>query len=565
MPYQPVEQIAQGAALILAPHSDDEVFGCGGTIMRHVMQGDRVQVIIVTDGSHGVKAADKADYVRQRQNESRAAAAVLGCPIPDFWGLPDRGFEYGEKWVIEVIDAIRRHRAEVVYAPSIFEMHPDHRALAMVAVEAVRRLGDPIQLVMYEIGVPLRPNRLLDITDLRRRKRDAMACFSSQLHRQNYIEHIEALNRFRTYTLPACVQAAEAYYLVSASELADDPLKVYASEARRCWHLGVPFDTPAQPLVSVIVSSTDYLLLDDVLAYLALQTYPRIEVIVVNTVGEHPRHFPPWCGRFPLHIVATGSRLTRGQAANAGLDAAHGYYIAIIDKNYRIEADHLASLVGLLEAHNDVAVAHADVSAEHDLHHGIEPLTINQPYQPSQLIYDNYLPIGFVVFRRSLLNVGCRFDENPDLDEAWDFLMQMAMHTEFMSSGQLTVTQYSNVSTHHTHTSRVKFYAKWLSHWQPEQVDRMLRGQVHQHHAALDRTQITEKKTDKHQIHLKVIEKQNEDLKREIINQSKQLQDFKTQIYQSTSWRLMAPIRWLKLKFSRILLLLADIILPKRR
>lgn len=554
-PYHPVDQVAQGTALILAPHPDDEVFGCGGTIMRHVMQGDPVKVIIVTDGSHGVKGADKAAYVLQRQDESRAAAAVMGCPIPDFWGLPDRGIEYGEKWVIQVIDAISRHRAEVVYAPSIFEMHPDHRALAMIAIEAVRRIGDPVQLAMYEIGVPLRPNRLLDITYLRNRKREAMACFSSQLQRQNYIDHIEALNRFRTYTLPAGVQAAEAYYLVSASELAHDPLGVYASEARRCWQLDIPFDMPAQPLVSVIVRSTDQPSLDDVLACLALQTYPRLEVIIVDTIGDHHRSVSPWCGRFPLRLVATGHQLTRSQAANLGIEAAHGHYLAFLDENHLIDASHLVSLVGLLETNSDVAVAHADVDTIRLVNGGIESVAINQPYYPFRLIYQNYLPTHSVVFKRALIEKGCRFDESLDVAEDWDFWMQIALHTEFICSGKTTSScqgmDDSVMAGWHPASSiqtipRTKFYAKWLRHWKPEQIEQIFREQRQQHHALLIQMQLIEQELNNCQTSLESVEKQNALLQLELIKQREKLQAFKNHIYQSTSWRLTTPIRWLK-------------------
>jgi len=50
-------------------------------------------------------------------------------------------------------------------------------------------------------------------------KQRAMACFASQMQIQAYDEHILALNRYRTYTLPAHVKAAEAFLLLGADEL----------------------------------------------------------------------------------------------------------------------------------------------------------------------------------------------------------------------------------------------------------------------------------------------------------------------------------------------------------
>ena len=78
IPYHAVQQVAKGRALVLAPHADDEVLGCGGAIMRHVENGDTVVVIIATDGGYADDIEDKAAYMARRRQESLAAADILG-------------------------------------------------------------------------------------------------------------------------------------------------------------------------------------------------------------------------------------------------------------------------------------------------------------------------------------------------------------------------------------------------------------------------------------------------------------------------------------------------------
>jgi hypothetical protein len=56
-----------------------------------------------------------------------------------------------------------------------------------------------------------------------------MACFSSQLERQSYDSHVLALNRYRTFTLPATVRAAEAYRVIARDELPLTPRAPLAS------------------------------------------------------------------------------------------------------------------------------------------------------------------------------------------------------------------------------------------------------------------------------------------------------------------------------------------------
>lgn len=237
VPYTSVRSVGRGVVLVLAPHPDDEVFGCGGAIMRHVEDGDPVHVVIVTDGGWQAETdSNPESYIHLRRNESLCASKILGYGTPVFLGLEDRKLSYGEALVRRIGKAIQDLGTNIVYAPSIYEMHPDHRALALAAADAARSSG--VTLVMYEVGVPLPPNRLLDITDLQTRKTEAMGCFNSQLVQRDYVGVIEALNRFRAYTLSKTVEAAEAYLCLAAEALPVDPLELYAIEADRQQRFG---------------------------------------------------------------------------------------------------------------------------------------------------------------------------------------------------------------------------------------------------------------------------------------------------------------------------------------
>ena len=122
------------------------------------------------------------------------------------------------------MQSIQHHRADLVLAPSLWEIHPDHLAAARAAVGAVAqriKSGHTAPTLMfYEIGAPQRTDCLVDITSVWPEKLRAMQCFASQNAVQNYARHIEALNIYRTYTLPPPVLYAEAYAVISAQALA---------------------------------------------------------------------------------------------------------------------------------------------------------------------------------------------------------------------------------------------------------------------------------------------------------------------------------------------------------
>ncbi len=222
IPYTATTALPKANVLVLAPHPDDEVFACAGAIMQHVSQNDSVQVVIVTDGSAAIihpNTDSKIKYIETRQQESFKAAQVLAYGTPEFWGITDRTLECNENFIERLVNYIKEKQINLVYAPSVMEIHPDHYALAISAVEAVRRCGESVSLSMYEIGVPLHPNILLNITNMLERKREAMNCFVSQLALQDYSRHVLGLNTYRSYTLPATVMAVEGYYMLNGLEL----------------------------------------------------------------------------------------------------------------------------------------------------------------------------------------------------------------------------------------------------------------------------------------------------------------------------------------------------------
>jgi LmbE family N-acetylglucosaminyl deacetylase len=417
--------------LVLAPHPDDEVFGCGGALARHVELGAAVTVLIFTDGAFGA-AGDEAQTLReQRRAESCAAARALGYGTPCFLGLPDRGLCYGEALISTVQGWIEATQADLVYAPSLYEMHPDHRILAMTAQEALRRAGGEGRLAFYEVGVPLqRPTHLVDITPFLLRKTEAMACFASQLSRQSYDQHIGALNRFRTYTLPSTIVAAEAFAVVEARTLARDPLGLYRSEYQQQHSLGLPLQRADLPLVSVLIRSMDRDSLSQALDSVALQTYSNIEVVVVNASGRPHRELGPCCGAFPLRLIDPGLPLNRSAAANAALDAARGELLIFLDDDDWYLPGHINTLKTALDGAAARTIAAYDGVSCVDAR-GKEVRRYQRAFDKFDFSMENFIPIHAILFRRKALERGARFDEQQLYCEDWDFWLQVQDHGDF--------------------------------------------------------------------------------------------------------------------------------------
>ena len=78
IPYTATTSVGKRRVLVLAPHPDDEVFGCGAAIAMHVAEGSAVHVVIVTDGAYRTSKSALSDYAQIRRKESIAAGHLLG-------------------------------------------------------------------------------------------------------------------------------------------------------------------------------------------------------------------------------------------------------------------------------------------------------------------------------------------------------------------------------------------------------------------------------------------------------------------------------------------------------
>lgn len=226
-PYQTACAVKGKRIAILAPHPDDEIFGCGGSAIKWQQQGKTVQTFILTSGVVAGEFADqpnpeqlRADKAKLRADESRAAAKLLGLPEPIFLNRQDGALLADSDIETLLLQQLEQWQPTTLVIPSCWEMHRDHRATAQLGLALAQKLATVEQVAMYEIGVPLSPNVLEDISAEQPRKWQAMQCFPSQLTVQRYAEHINGLNQYRTYTLALDITHAEAFCCVEKHELA---------------------------------------------------------------------------------------------------------------------------------------------------------------------------------------------------------------------------------------------------------------------------------------------------------------------------------------------------------
>ncbi len=169
--------------LVLAPHTDDGEFGCGGTIARMCRNGDEVHYIAFSAAEKSVPKHLPPGILR---TELRAAASILGLQsdrvsVLDF---EVRVFPEHRQEILECMLRLNETiRPDMVLLPSVNDTHQDHAVIAAEGFRAFKRTT----MLGYEIpwnNLDFRTSCFVLLDDeCAERKVNALACYESQRHR----------------------------------------------------------------------------------------------------------------------------------------------------------------------------------------------------------------------------------------------------------------------------------------------------------------------------------------------------------------------------------------------
>ncbi len=224
-----VRQPESGNIVVLAPHMDDEVLGCGGTIARHVQAGADVSVVFLTDGRYG-SGADASltelergrrqrELVEIRKQEAQRACDILGVRNIAFLDAED-GRLRSDSLVPERLRAIlERERPHIVYLPFFLENHVDHCAASDVLIAASAGKSQDFECRCYEVWTPLFPNVVVEIDTTIELKKRALNCYTSQLACMDYVHTSIGLNAYRSSAVGGkTARFVEAFFSLSFTD-----------------------------------------------------------------------------------------------------------------------------------------------------------------------------------------------------------------------------------------------------------------------------------------------------------------------------------------------------------
>jgi len=213
--------------LVVAAHPDDEILGLGGTVARHVAEGDEVTILLLAD--HGSARYDE-DRIREVRRAARAASNRMGVSDVRFGELEDQKLD-----VLPILEVTQRVEAvlqdvqpRIVYTHHRGDINRDHTVVHEATLTAARPYGAPFvrRILCYETPSATEwagpypesafiPNVYVDISDHLETKLQAMAEYPSELREPPHPRSLEALRSHAAHWGSVIgVTAAEPFVLV---------------------------------------------------------------------------------------------------------------------------------------------------------------------------------------------------------------------------------------------------------------------------------------------------------------------------------------------------------------
>lgn len=217
--------------LILAPHADDEILGCGAAISKYVKNGNNVYIAIMTNAFVGDPELFSEEGIRQVRAEAIEAHDFLGVKKTFFFDFPAPKLDTYPSYKISnaISNVIHEYSIDTVFLPHRGDIHKDHKIIFEAGLVACRPISNSSvkRVLAYETlsetewAAPFGddafiPNFYISVDEADIQvKLSAMSFFKSQLRsypNSRSLEAIKSLAMFRGVTISKSF--AEAFMLI---------------------------------------------------------------------------------------------------------------------------------------------------------------------------------------------------------------------------------------------------------------------------------------------------------------------------------------------------------------
>lgn len=165
--------------LILSPHADDEILGCGGFISKYSNKNYQINVLILTNANKGAPELYSTKEIKNIRDEAKQANNLIGTKKLYFENLPALNLvNYPIYKITSIINKYMKNiNPEIILIPSSNDIHDDHKIIFKAAKISIRpnRKSNLKKVLTYEVlsetewnenGKSFNPNYYISLSKL---------------------------------------------------------------------------------------------------------------------------------------------------------------------------------------------------------------------------------------------------------------------------------------------------------------------------------------------------------------------------------------------------------------
>lgn len=192
--------------LAVGAHADDVEIGCGGTVAKHVKNGENVILLIMAESSYTDYTGKVLRSIEEGTTEEKNASKILGAKLINL-GFKTKNIPYSSESIEAINRIIDDYSIDTIYTHWYHDTHQDHKRTTQSVLSAGRYISN---ILMYEPEYPagrsylgFRNQYYVNITSTFDIKMGALKCHESQIKKYGdaFMDAVKARAIHRGYEI----------------------------------------------------------------------------------------------------------------------------------------------------------------------------------------------------------------------------------------------------------------------------------------------------------------------------------------------------------------------------
>lgn len=206
--------------LMVCPHPDDEMLGCGGTLIKYSDYFDCICMASSGVKTESIDAESRANLRIEEFNKVMQALNIKNYWIFRTFGVPPM-INQIENLFKEYCSVLDTKKYDYIFLPHPKDNHEEHNFITNDLFKRILKKNGykkDLKIVFYEVWSPiLNPNYYEDISSVVYKKQDILNLYQSQWVKYNLIPRIIGLNQYRGVNANNA-DYAEAFKVITVTE-----------------------------------------------------------------------------------------------------------------------------------------------------------------------------------------------------------------------------------------------------------------------------------------------------------------------------------------------------------